>query len=178
MSLTIAWRDKLEFGENPQSADFDRFSAFVVGWVEKTGDGRKVNDQIEMLGILSQVENIKSKRISSTDKATGVEKSLAWLARATGLLELLPEGRERMAALADVQFRSADAHTTADEFAAAISSLDLAHSLFSQVDMKRQATKAQQKKALILQLWIYEAYLLKAVPPGDVDTVLNNMLGD
>ena len=178
MGLTITWRDKLAFGENPRSADFDRFSAFVVGWVEKTGDGRNVNDQIEMLGILSQIENIKSKRIGFTDKGTAAEKSLSWLARTTGLLELLPEGRERMAALADVQFRSADTHTTAGKFAAAIGALDLAHSLFSQVDMKRQATKAQQKKAQILQLWIYEACLLRVMPPDDVDAALNNILGD
>ncbi|KAK0724178.1 CHAT domain-containing protein [Lasiosphaeris hirsuta] len=176
--LTIAWRDQLVSGEAPRPTDFDEFNAFVTGWVEKTGGGRQVDDQIEMLGILSQVENIKSERIASPEKEVAAEESLAWLARATDLLEFLPKGKEQIAALADIQFRSADAHSRAGEFATAVSCLDLAQSLFSQVNMNRQAAKAQQKKALNYQLWIYEAYLARDMPTDDIEKILNGLLGD
>ncbi|KAM6520021.1 hypothetical protein FALCPG4_013578 [Fusarium falciforme] len=178
--VTIAWRDRLVFTKSLGLGEFEDFYAFVTSWVDKTGEGRQVDDQIEMLGIISQVEGVKGRRIDSVEKKASAKQSLAWLAKATDLLELLPEGRERFAALADIQFRSADAYCGADEFATAVSCLELAQSLFTQVDMKRQATKAQTKKTQIYQLWIYEAYsdIERDMPPADVESILNKTLQD
>ncbi|WZH47131.1 uncharacterized protein QYS62_008273 [Fusarium acuminatum] len=178
--VTIAWRDRLVFTNNLGLGEFEDFHAFVTSWVEKAGEGRQVDDQIEMLGIISQVEGVKSQLIDCVEKKASAKQSLAWLAKATDLLELLPEGGGRLAALADIQFRSADAYCRADEFATAVSCMELAQSLFTQENMKRQATKAQTKKAQIYQLWIYEACIdiERVLPPAEVESILNTILQD
>lgn len=176
--LTIAWRDQLVLTGNRQLGDFENFITFVTEWAEKTGDERRVDDQIEMLGIISQVERIKGKRIDGVGEKAAAQASLVWLEKATDLLELLPEGRERFAALADIQFRSADAYYAVDDITAAVGCLELASSLFTQVGMPRQATKAQTQKAQFYQLWLYETYNERVMPPAELDRVLNKILQD
>jgi CHAT domain-containing protein len=177
-ALTIAWRDQLVFSKRCPLGDFEDFASFVASWTDKTGERQHIDDQIEMFGIAAQVEAEKCKQIFGLDLKESSQKSLSWLAKATSLLELLADERERLAALADIQFRSASAYSGADDFATAASCLQLAETIFSQLEMERQATKARVQRSRMSLLWIYEGYRGRAVPPDDIETMLNTVMND